>query len=250
MSSPGWLVLGERAVIRSSRNSASIIGAIVFPLLFFALFMLVMQRVMSSRGFDYRQQLPSAIVIQAMLFTAMSSTYYVADDRLSGIMARLRSLPLAGYAPLLGRSLADVARALVSITVVLIVGAIVGMRFEDGLIWLPAYIGVAVLFTMAMSLLLGLIAYMSPSVEGAVSIATIPYLPMIMLSSAFAPIEDFPDWLEPIVRWQPVTVTIDTLRALAGTGDVAEPLMASIAWSVGLILVAGALGARAVRRTT
>ena len=67
-----------------------------------------------------------------------------------------------------------------------------------------------------------------------------------MLSAGFAPIENFPDWLEPIVRNQPVTVTIDALRALAGDGDISSTVPVALAWTVGLAVLFAAVGVRVI----
>ncbi|MEM7322955.1 MAG: ABC transporter permease [Actinomycetota bacterium] len=240
-------ILGGRAMTKSARNPATIVGAVVFPVLFFVLFNLVFRRIMDARGFDYRQLLPSTVVIQAMLFAAMSSAYYVADDRRSGIIARLLSLPIHRAAPLIGRAVGDLSRAFVSVVVIAGLGLATGMRFERGWLWALPYIGVALFFCLAVSLGMGLIGYVAPTPEAAASIASMPYLPLIMLSSGFAPVEDFPDWLEPFVQYQPVSATIDALRAMTGDGAVGETLPLALAWSAGLCLVFAALGSRALR---
>ncbi|MEM8902927.1 MAG: ABC transporter permease [Actinomycetota bacterium] len=242
----GSALLGQRAIERSRRNPASVLGAVVFPLLFFALFNVVLRRVMDAQGFDYVQLLPPTIVVQAMLFAGMSSAYYVADDRLSGITERFASLPIGRAAPAIGRALGDLARAAVSLVVVIGVGVAAGMRFDAGLVWIPLFVLVALLFSLAVALGMGLLGLSASSPEAAVSLATIPYLPLLMLSSGFAPIENFPDWLEPIVRNQPVTVTIDALRALAGDGDISSTVPVALAWTVGLAVLFAAVGVRVI----
>ena len=241
-------VLGGRAILKAARNPATILGAVIFPLIFFVLFNVVMGRVMDVRGFDYAQLLPAAIVIQAMLFSAMASAYYVAGDRAIGITGRFRSLPIHPLAPLLGRAIGDVTRASVSLAVVLVAGFITGMRFQAGIGWLPVYVGVALLFAVAASFAMGFVGYVATSAEGAASIASIPYAPLIMLSSAFAPVEDFPGWLQGFVEWQPVTVAIDALRALAGDGDIGVTLIRTVIWSAVFILVFAPLVARRLKR--
>ncbi|MEM9711210.1 MAG: ABC transporter permease [Actinomycetota bacterium] len=242
----GSALLGQRAIERSRRNPASVLGAVVFPLLFFALFNVVLRRVMDAQGFDYVQLLPPTIVVQAMLFAGMSSAYYVADDRLSGITERFASLPIGRAAPAIGRALGDLARAAISLVVVIGVGVAAGMRFDAGLVWIPLFVLVALLFSLAVALGMGLLGLSASSPEAAVSLATIPYLPLLMLSSGFAPIENFPDWLEPIVRNQPVTVTIDALRALAGDGDISSTVPVALAWTVGLAVLFAAVGVRVI----
>lgn len=243
-------MLGVRAFTHLRRNPASMVSAIVMPLLFFGLFQMVMRRIMAARGFDYTQLLPPTIIIQAMLFAAMSSAYFIAGDKTSGIMARFRSLPLHPLAPLVGRSASDVARSFVSLVVLLVVSVAAGMRFGAGWQWLPLYVLVALLFALSAALVMGLVGYQASSPEAASSIASIPYLPLIMLSNGFAPVEDFPGWLQPFVRYQPVSSAIDALRALAGDGEIGPTVTRSLAWSVGLSIVFAVVGARQFRKVS
>jgi len=242
-------LLGARSILRARRNPATVVGAIVFPLLFFALFNIVMRKVLDAQGFDYVQLLPPTIVVQAMIFTGMSSAYYVAADRLSGFSTRLRSLPVHRASPILGRAVGDLARASVSLVVIVAVGVVTGMRFESfgGAI---GFLGVALCFALVASLGMGLLGYVASSPDAAVSIASVPYLPLLMLSSGFVPVEDFPQWLQPFVEWQPVTAVIDALRALAGDGDLGDTLPVAVGWIVGLGVVFAALGARAFGRSS
>lgn len=247
---PDSRLLGARAVTRSRRNPATIAGAVFFPLLFFLLFNVVMRRVMDARAFDYRQLLPPTIVAQAMLFCGMSSAYYVADDRVTGFIGRVRSLPVHRAAPIVGRAVGDLTRALLSLVVVVAVGVVAGMGFEAGVPGALGFVLLALAFALVVSLGMGLLGYTASAPQAAASVASIPYLPLLMLSSGFVPVDDFPDWLEPVVRWQPVTCTIDALRALTGEGAIGAPLARSAAWLVGLGLAFAVLGARAFRRSS
>jgi oleandomycin transport system permease protein len=44
-----------------------------------------------------------------------------------------------------------------------------------------------------------------------------------------------PNWLEPIAKASPVTVTADAARSLALTGGVPDSLGAALAWIVGIL---------------
>lgn len=243
-------VLGARSVSSWTRNPASLAGAIVFPIVFFVLFNLVMRRIMTARGFDYAQLLPATVVVQAMFFTAMSAAYYVAGDRLSGMSGRLRSMPVHRAAPILARSIGDVSRASVSVVVLVIVGMIAGMRFRAGVAGVVGFVVVALVFAAVVSVGMGMIGLRAPTPDAAASIASIPYLPLLMLSNGFAPVEDFPGWLQGFVEHQPVTRTIDLLRALVDGGPTAEPFFWWTAWMIGLALVFVPLAARVAGRST
>lgn len=237
-------LLGGRATKLWMRNPASIAGIVIFPVVFFSLFNLVARRMMEARGFDYTQLLPSTVVVQAMLFTAMSSAYYVASDRLTGMSSRLASMPIHRAAPLLARSVGDMGRSAISVIVLVLVGIAAGMRFRAGLPSAVGFAGVAVIFAAVGSLCMGLIGAKASTPEGATSMATIPYLPLLMLSNGFAPVEDFSSWLRPFVRNQPVTRTIDLLRALVDGGPTMSPFLWWTTWMIGLSIVFVTLAGR------
>jgi ABC-2 type transport system permease protein len=243
-------ILGERSIRHWTRNPASIAGAVAFPLLFFTLFNLVMRKLMRARGFDYAQLLPATVVVQAMFFTAMSAAYYIAADRHAGMLARLRSLPIAPFAPVLGRSIGDVSRASVSVVILTVVGIVAGMRFDGGIGGAAVFLLAPLLFVLVVAMWMGLIGLIAPSPDAAVSIASIPYLPLLMLSTGFAPVDDFPGWLEPFVRHQPVTLTIDVLRAGASGGLERDRWVPWLIWMIVLGVAAAIVAGRAFRRAS
>lgn len=246
----GTGLLAGRALTIMRRNPASLAGAVMFPLLFFGLFMIVMRRVMAAQGFDYVQLLPSTIVVQAALFTAMASSAWIANDRVTAMTARFRAAPIAPVAPFLGRALADSVRAFFSVSILLAVAIAAGMRFTAGWYYLPLYIIVAVLFAVSASMAMGLIGYVASSPSAAAAIASLPYLPLLMLSSGFVPVDNLPGWLQPFADYQPVTVAINALRALAGDGNIWQTTTMSLCWSVVLMVTFGALSAWQMGKTT
>ena len=57
-----------------------------------------------------------------------------------------------------------------------------------------------------------------------------------------------PGWLQSFAAHQPVTATVDAVRALMHGGELARPLFESIAWSAGISLVAAAVALRKFNR--
>ena len=67
-------ILAGRHLRLMSRRPASIMGAVVLPLVFATMFYVVFGTVVERRiGSDYGQYLLPAVILQAMLFTAMSA---------------------------------------------------------------------------------------------------------------------------------------------------------------------------------
>lgn len=237
----------RRNLVLYLRSPASIAGALVFPCVFFLGFFGVLSEVMDAQGIDYAQYLPPAVVVQALFFTAMSSAFYLADERTSGMLARLKALPIGRLAPVGARVGADGCRAVASIVVLLVLGTLVGFRFEAGVAAAIGFVALALLFELAVSAGCAVVGLRVSSAAAAASLLTLPYLPLLMLSSAFVPVRAFPGWLQPVVEHSPVTATVDALRALAEGGPTAEPLRDALLWLGALLAVFGVLAAHAFR---
>ena len=70
------------------------------------------------------------IFAQTVLFNSAFTGVGVADDLSKGIIDRLRSLPMYPSAVLIGRTLSDVVRNVLTFAVMLVVAFLVGFRFE------------------------------------------------------------------------------------------------------------------------
>jgi ABC-2 type transport system permease protein len=203
-----------------------------------------MGRIMEAQGIDYVQYLTPAIVVQAMLFAAISSAYYVGEDAATGMLGRARTLPHSRQAPVLGRAGADSVRALVGLVVLIGLGSIFGFRYEGGALAVLAFWALAVAIAVTLSLGTGLVGLAQGDPQATLETLNLPYLPLLMLSTAFVPADGFPSWLEGLVAHQPVSRFVDALRALASD----DPFGAPLAWALGWVVVLGAVfGVMSVR---
>lgn len=82
----------------------------------------------------------------------------------------------------------------------------------------------------------------------------LPQMVLGMLSVGFQPAEQFPEWIQPFIRNQPISQWVLALRALGGdstpaAGPVTWTLIASSsAWIVGLMLIMVPLSAAVQQR--
>ena len=84
---------------------------------------------------------------------------------------------------------------------------------------------------------------------GSSQLLLVPQMLLVMLSTGMAPVDSFPDWLHPFVRYQPVSQVTETLRGFATGHVVVSNLATSLAWCLGLLVVFGAIAVRMQRRT-
>lgn len=244
------LLLCGRRLRLMGRRPASLAEVIMLPLAFTLLFFTVFQRTMARVGIDYAQYLIPAVIVQAVFFIALSTAVHAAEDAQRGLLQRLRCLPVARTAPFAGLLIADFVSVVVSMAVLILVGMVLGFRFEAGFLAATGFVGVACLFALTLCagyLALGM-AVSRP--EGANAFAVLIYFPLLLLSNAFTTTEAFPDWLEPVVQNQPVTRVIDALRALSTEGAaLARPVLVASVWLVPLLVLFGLLATRSFGRT-
>jgi ABC-2 type transport system permease protein len=242
--------LAGRNIRRIARNTGSIISAAVVPGLFLVALYTVFSTVMEANNIDYAQYLVPAASLQAILFTAGGSAMAIGVDKSSGINDRLRASPVPTAAPVIGRLIADLTRAVMSVAVVTVIGALLGFRWHGSIPDLAIYIFVMAGFATAASLVYDGIALVAATPESAASILQSVSIPLIMLSTSYVPAETLPSGAGPIIEALPVSVVGEILRQ-SSTGTVtAGTFWSAAAWIVGLIIIGAVLSARAFRRAS
>jgi ABC transporter DrrB family efflux protein len=237
--SDAWVVT-VRHLRRIPRQPDMLVFATIQPIIFIVLFRYVFGGAIgkSVPGGDYAQFLMPGIFVQTVVFGSVAATGIgIAADMEKGIMDRFRSLPMTRTSVLLGHSLADVVRNTMTVAVMVIVGLMVGFRFEGGFLGAVGGIGMLLFFGFAFSWIAALIGLSVASVEAAQSGGFIWLFPLTFASSAFAPVETMPGWLRAFAEHNPVSVTVNMLRGFFNGTDIGTNGWQSLAWAFGVIAV-------------
>jgi ABC-2 type transport system permease protein/oleandomycin transport system permease protein len=166
-------------------------------------------------GTSYKDFVVPAVLIQTMTFAAMSSGVGIANDLHLGMIDRLRSLPIARSAFLVGRTVSDSTRLAVQSLLLVLAGLLIGFRFHNGILGAAAMVVVVVMFGIALTAFSGWVGLAVGEPEAVQAAVFIPMLPLVFTSSAFAPVSRLPGWMQPVAHWSPVTAAIDSARGLA-----------------------------------
>lgn len=246
------VMLAQRHLRLMSRRPASIMSAILLPLVFATMFYVVFGTVVERRiGSGYGQYLLPAVLLQAMLFTAMSASILSVEDVTGGMIRRLRAMAVAPVAPVAGLVGAELCRATLTIAVLVPAGALMGFRLHGTVLASIGFVGLALLFCAVVCAGFVAIGFAIGNVESVQAVTNAIFFPFLLVSNAFAPTDAFPGWLQPIVANQPLTRTVDALRALASTdAALMRPVSIALAWLAGLLVVTTFLAARAYRRAS
>lgn len=250
-----WWVLTVRMITPTLRNgelATQIIGSIVFTIGFYLPLRQLMGAVQPLSS--YAQYLTPLIVLQAIWFAAVSAAFRSASDSVQGINRRFRTMPIAALTPLVSRLTASLYRCCVALVVAVIAGHVIGFRFHNGIVCAVGFIGLALLVGAALALVGDLIGIATQNPEATAPMMLVPQLTLGLASVGLQPVENFPDWIEPFVRNQPLSQWVYGLQALAGDSTGNAPavswsvLFPGLAWAVGCFLVTAALHATVDRR--
>lgn len=235
----GWAVRDAattawRSLAGAIREPQILIVALVQPVMVVLLFRYVFGGAIQVPGGDYVDYLMPGIFVQTAIVAGVATGVGLAEDLRRGVVDRFRTLPMAHSAVLAGRTVADAARTVVSLLVMLTVGLAVGYRPADAR-GLVAGLALVLLLAYAVTWFYVVVAVAVRSPEAALSAGFVLTFPLTFASSAFVTTATMPGWLRGFAEHQPVTLVADAVRSLTGLGS-ASPWPALV-WAAGLLLV-------------
>jgi ABC transporter DrrB family efflux protein len=249
----GWavrdtLAMTWRNLTVMRRLPQILVFSLVQPVIFVFMFRYVFGGAITVPGVDYVNYVMPGIFVQTVAFGAINTAIGMADDKGRGLLERLRSLPMARSAVLGGRVLADTARNVIVVFLILGVGFLVGFRPQTNAFMVVAGVGILVLFGFGLAWLFAFIGLSVTNGEAAQA-ASFPLLaPLMFASSLFVDPSTMPGWLQPWAENQPVSVAADAARALMLGGPTLNPVLKSIAWSLGMAAVLAPIAVRRYRK--
>ena len=237
-----------RCLRLTRRDADTMVMSLVLPLLMMALFVYVFGGAITT-GTAYIDYVVPGIVLLCTGYGAASTAMAVAADTASGMVDRLRSLPIASWTVLLGHVAASVARNVVSTAVVVAAAVAMGFRPDAGPVEWLLTAGLLLLYVLALSWLAAGLGALASSVESASGLSfAMLFLPY--LSSAFVPTESMPAVLQAVADHQPITPVIETVRGLLTGTPIGESGWIALAWCTGLLAGSVAFASWAYRRRT
>jgi len=240
----------QRLLLRWLRNSVALLETLIIPcLLLVMLDIVVGGQIQRFTGEDALYGSVPMVAAVGALSGAVAAGVMLGRERDSGLLARFWVLPVHRASGLIARVLAEGCRILTGTLTVVLVGHLLGFRFQQGSLAALAFIGVPVLFGLAFATLVTAVALFTAKavlVEGITILCTL----LMFFSTGFVPLIAYPEWIQPIVRNQPMSAAVDTMKALALGGPLARPLTLILIWSVGAILVCAVPAAIGYRRAS
>jgi ABC transporter DrrB family efflux protein len=229
--------VARRNLLRTMRTPQLLMFAIIQPVLLLVLLRYIFAGAVRMPVANYVDFVVPAIFIEAVLVGAMTSAIGIAEDLKSGMIDRLRSLPMARSAVLAGRSLTDLVRSTIALAVMIGIGTAVGFRFHSDAGRIVLGVVVVLAFGYALCWMNASIGIMTKDPESATNAGTLPTFVFLFASNAIVPTVDLPSWLQAFARNQPLSVAATAVRLLFEGGAAGHFVWLSLAWSAGIAAV-------------
>lgn len=213
------VVMIKRNLMRILRLPQLIIFATIQPIMFLLLFTYVFGGAIGgtlpeAAAGEYINWLIPGLLIQTAVFGAGQTAFGLTEDLAKGVIDRFRSLPMARSAVLAGRTFSDLIRNGFVIGLMLIVGFLIGFRYQTSFAGLIGGLVIAMVFSFAFSWIMATVGLLVKNPEAVQAATFIFAFPLVFASSVFVPTQTMPGWLRAFADNQPVTVTVDALRGL------------------------------------
>jgi ABC-2 type transport system permease protein len=259
-----WLkdvwVMTRRNLLHIRREPAQLSDVTIQPVLFTLLFVYVFGAAMTlPGGASYKAFAIPGLLVMNLTMATVGTAIGLSTDLSTGVIDRLRTLPMFQTAILTGRSVSDLLAAVLGGVVVLATGFAIGWRPDATALSVVAGVGVAVLFAYAFTWVNTCIALAVKGPEAAQGIVFVALFPLAFVSNVFAPTQGMPSWLAAIANWNPVSAVASACRDLFGAVNpsaavqvwpMQHPVEAALIWSVGLLAVCVPLAGHLYRRRT
>lgn len=237
--------VAERALRSIPRDVEGVIPALVIPVFFFVVNVGALQdQTERFMEVDYKAfQLPVAILFAV---TGISRAITVVTDIQSGYFDKLSLTPVNRLGMLIGFTVADFALVVALTVPVIILGLVVGVRFESGLLGLLVFVLMGGAWGLAFAGLPYAIALKTGN-PVAVNSSFLLFFPFMFLTTVFVPMEALTGWLATVAVYNPVTYLLDGLRSLITAGWDSEALLKGFGAIAGVGVVSYTLALMALR---
>jgi ABC transporter DrrB family efflux protein len=253
-------VMTRRNLIHVRREPAQLSDVTIQPVLFTLLFIYVFGSAMVlAGGASYKQFALAGLLTMNLTTSTVGTAIGLSMDLSTGVINRLRTLPMSPTAILVGRSISDLLAATLCSAIVAVTGLAIGWRPTTGLAEVLAGFAVALLFSYALTWVNACLGMGVSGPESAQGIVFIVMFPLAFVSNVFVPTQGMPSWLATIANWNPVSAVASACRTLFGNPNpsamihawpMQHPVVAAVGWSLVLLVVSVPLAGHFYRRRT
>lgn len=225
----------QRLLMRWVRDPITMLQAIGYPALMLIMFNAVLGiSVTKATGVNAVYGYAPMIALVGSMFGSIASGMELKEEWRNGLLARFWILPVHRASGMISRLLSESVRILLTTVLILIVGVLLGFRFNQGPLAALALILVPLLMGIGFATMVTALSVNSAKLP-LVEILSLFSSLLMFFNSGFVPTAAYPTWLQGFVENQPMSTAIDAMKGLSLGGPVAEPLIKTTLWSLGMM---------------
>lgn len=241
------VVLTERMFMHWRLHPMVPLQSVLVPTLLLLTYYLVISKSMVRlTGSDNLATLVPMCIVAGTMMGTLGAGFHIPGERDSGLLSRFWVMPVPRGSFLAGTLLAEAAQTFVAGFVILLVGMGLGLRFDGAWPTVIPFLLLPVLVTIVFAIIVMAVAVRTHSAP-LLTLLGGAAIGMAFCTGGVAPLEHFPEWIQPIARVQPLAPVIDAMRALAEGEPAGGSLLAALAWLIGLAAVFGPVAVRGYR---
>lgn len=241
------LTFAWRALLKIKHIPEQLFDVTVTPVMFTLMFTYLFGGAIAGDVGTYLQFLLPGILVQSVLMVTPYTGFTLNTDISKGVFDRFRSLPVWRPAPVVGALIGDGVRYLVSGSIVLGLGFLIGYRADGGVVGVLLAVALLLIFASSLSWIFTALGLVLRSPNAVMGISWGVMMPLTFASNIFADPSTMPRWLQAWVDVNPVSYLVTGVRGLmGGTATITDVVWVIVA-AVAITAVAAPLTMRLYR---
>lgn len=222
----GIYTIWYRDILRFWHDKLRMMGSISFPLLFLFVFGSGLSARMGAlgSGVNFVQFMFPGIIGMTVLMSSFTAGISVVWDREFGFLKEVLVAPISRGSVAIGKTLGSATVALAQGLIIMLLAPLIGVSLSIGSIL--TIIPLMLLLATIMGSLGVLLATRIRSMEAFQAVMQMLLFPIVFLSGVFFPLDGLPSWMNVIVKLNPATYGIASIRqvVLGSSTDTAFSL--------------------------
>ena len=208
----GVYTIWYRDLLRFWHDKLRMTGSIIFPLIFLFVFGSGLSTRMGALGpgIDFVQFMFPGIIGMTVLMSSFMAGMSVVWDREFGFLKEVLVAPINRASVAMGKALGSATVALIQGVIIFLFAPLIGVSLSG--LTILTLLPLMFLLAVSMGSLGVLLATRIKSMQAFQVIMQMLMFPLMFLSGVFFPVEGLPSWMNVLVKINPATYGIDSIR--------------------------------------
>jgi ABC-2 type transport system permease protein len=242
------IAFGWRAMLKIKHVPEQLFDVTAFPIIMTLMFTYLFGGALAGSTREYLQYLLPGIMVTSVVMITMYTGVGLNTDIEKGVFDRFRTLPVWRPAALVGAIFGDLLRYVLSASVIVSVGLVLGYRPGGGVLGVLAGIGLLVVFSFGFSWVWTMFGLLLRSDKSVMGVSMLVLFPLTFLSNVFVQPSTMPGWLQAFVDVNPVTLLVAAVRSVMDGSWNLDQITVVLLATAGFTLVFGTLTMRLYNR--